>query len=141
MSRRTPRRSSARQYPRTARLNQLLREILGDELERIDDDRLELVTLTEVTVEGDLRHAAVFYDSLDGEESDPQVLEAFAEHRVRLQGAIGRQARMKRTPELSFSPDRGVRSGERIEDLLRDIDVPGDAEAEAEAPSQDPAGP
>ncbi|MEZ5262790.1 MAG: hypothetical protein R2755_13700 [Acidimicrobiales bacterium] len=29
--------SSARDYPRTARVNELLREIIGDELERIDD--------------------------------------------------------------------------------------------------------
>ena len=40
---RTP---SQRQYPRTARLNELVREIVADELEKIDDERLELVTVT-----------------------------------------------------------------------------------------------
>ena len=45
---------SARQYPRTARLNELLREIIADELERMDDDRLHLVTITSVDIEGDL---------------------------------------------------------------------------------------
>lgn len=128
MSRRTPRRATARQYPRTARLNQLLREILGDELERIDDDRLQTVALTEVVVDPDLRHAAVFYDSLQGESGDDEVLEAFAELRVRLQAAVAREARMKRTPELTFAPDRGVRGGQRIESILRDLgpdDEPG----------------
>ena len=39
-------RQNSRQYPRTARVNELLREILADNLERIDDDRLQLMTLT-----------------------------------------------------------------------------------------------
>ena len=39
-------RQTARDYPRTARLNTLVREIIADELERIDDERLQLVTLT-----------------------------------------------------------------------------------------------
>lgn len=109
---------SARQYPRTARLNELLREILADELERMDDDRLHMVTITSVEIEGDLRHAQVFFDSLQEEEGDEEVLEAFGEVRYRLQSAIGRQARMKRTPELSFAPDPAVRAGARIESLL-----------------------
>src|SRR3546814_750308 len=39
-TRRTP--STAREYPRTARLNQLFQEILAEELERHDDDRPDL---------------------------------------------------------------------------------------------------
>jgi ribosome-binding factor A len=114
-------RGGARQYPRTARLNELLREILAEELERIDDERLEMVTITGVDIEGDLRRAAVFYDSLEGEDADDEVLEAFGEVRWRLQGAIGRQARIKHTPELSFAPDPAVRAGARIEELLADV--------------------
>lgn len=109
---------SARQYPRTARLNELLREIIADELERLDDDRLHLVTITSVDIEGDLRHAQVFFDSIQGEEGDAEVLQAFGEVRYRLQAAIGRQARMKRTPELAFAADPAVRAGARIESLL-----------------------
>ncbi len=50
--RRAPRPGTARQYPRTARLNRLLREILAEELELIDDERLDLLTLTSVDVDG-----------------------------------------------------------------------------------------
>jgi ribosome-binding factor A len=102
-------------------LNALLREILADELERLDDDRLELLTITSVDIEGDLRRAAVFYDSLQGEDGDEEVLAALAELRGRLQGAIARQARIKRTPELVFAPDPAVRAGARIEALLAEI--------------------
>ncbi len=101
--------ATTRQYPRTARLNRLVQQIVADALEEIDDERLELVTVTSVEVEPDLRHAVVFYDSLQGEAGDAEVLEALGEARVRLQAAIGRQARVKRTPELSFRPDLAVR--------------------------------
>lgn len=120
-------RGGARQYPRTARLNELLREILAEELERIDDERLELLTITGVSIEGDLRRAVVFYDSLRGEEGDPEILEALAELRWRLQGAVGRQARIKHTPELSFAPDPAVRRGARIEELLAEVGPLDDA--------------
>ena len=112
---------SQRHYPRTARLNRLVQEIVAEELERVDDPRLELVTVTEVVVDADLRHAKVFYDSLQGEEGDAEVLEALGEARRGLQGAIARQARIKRTPELDFRPDPAVRTGQRVEEILRDV--------------------
>jgi ribosome-binding factor A len=111
-------------YPRTARLNELVREIVADELERIDDGRLELVAITTVTVEPDMRHATVLFDSLTGEETDDEVLTALREHRVRLQRAIAEQARMKRTPELAFRPDEVVRRADRVEEILRDLPPP-----------------
>ena len=114
--------STARDYPRTARLNELLREILAEELDRLDDERLALLTITSISIEADLRHAVVFYDCLDGEAGDEEALTALGEARVRLQAAIGRQARMKRTPELSFEPDPAIRSGLRIDAILRDIE-------------------
>ena len=54
--------TTARDYPRTARLNQLFHEILAEELEKVDDERLELVTIMSVDCESDLRHATVYYD-------------------------------------------------------------------------------
>jgi ribosome-binding factor A len=122
MTRRRRPPTAARHYPRTARLNELVREIIADELERIDDDRMTLLTITAVDVEGDLRRARVLFDSLDGEDGDEILLEALGEVRVRLQRAIASQARIKRTPELSFAPDLAVREGERIDSILRTIE-------------------
>ncbi len=109
--------SNQRRYPRTARVNELLREVLADELERIDDDRLALTTVTGVTADPDLRHATVLLASLPEEAA-----QALAEHRVRLQAAIARQVRLKRTPQLSFEADPAVAKGQQIEDLLRELD-------------------
>ena len=118
------RRSSARgddeprRYPRTARVNELCREIVAEELERVDDPRLDLVTITHVGVDPDLRRAVVEFSRLGREEE--VAASALAEHRVRFQTAIARQARLRRTPELSFRPDEAIRAGARIEQLLRE---------------------
>jgi ribosome-binding factor A len=114
-------RNSARDYPRTARLNTLVREILADELERIDDERLAFLVLTSVVVDGDLGRAVAYYDHSRGPEAEEEIQEAFAALRPRLQAAVGRQARVKRTPELRFEPDEVIRSAARIEDVLRGL--------------------
>jgi ribosome-binding factor A len=107
-----------------ARVNTLLREILGEEMERIDDDRFELVTFTSVECEADLRRAVVYYDSLQGEAGDEELQAALAEIRFRLQAAVGRQARLKNTPELRFEPDEVIRGAARIDEVLRGLDPP-----------------
>jgi ribosome-binding factor A len=118
--RRSPRPASSRQAPRTARLNELLREVVGEELTRIADERLELVSVTAIDVDNDLNRAIVYFDSLAGEAGDAEVLEVLGEHRRRLQSAIGRQIHARKTPILDFRPDEVIRSAQRIEQILRD---------------------
>ena len=61
--------------------------------------------------------------------------DVLAEHRIRLQAAIGRQVRMKRTPELAFRPDPAIVTGRRVEDILRKLqDTGGDATQEDRDP-------
>ena len=110
---------SRRQAPRTARLNELLREVVAEELSRIDDERLELVSITTIDVDADLNRAIVYFDSLSGEAGDATVREALGEHRRRLQAAIGAQIHARKTPVLQFQPDDVIRSAERIEEILR----------------------
>jgi ribosome-binding factor A len=117
--RRTPAPSSHR-YPRTARLNESLREVIADELIRIDDDRLALVTITAIDVDPEMSRAIVFYDSLAGEEGDGEIATALGQHRVRIQASVGRQVRAKKTPILTFRPDDAIRAAERIERILHD---------------------
>ena len=115
------RQPSSRRYPRTARVNELLREILAEELERIDDERLGFFTVTAVEVDPGLEHAKVHWSDLGA--SDEVVLEVLEEHRARLQAAVNRQTHMRRTPVLSFHADEVSRSASRIEEILRDLDV------------------
>ena len=105
-----------RRYPRMARVNELVREVVAEELELLldDDPRVGLLTVTHVQVTPDLRAATVMLSSLPEGAAD-----ALAEHRARLQAAIARQVRLKRTPQLSFQADPAVARGQQIEDVLR----------------------
>lgn len=114
---------SAHRYPRTARLNESLREVIAEELIRIDDERLSLVSITAIDVDPEMNRATVYYDSLAGEEGDAEIAEALSQHRVRIQGSVGRQVRAKKTPILTFRPDDAIRSAERIERILHDRDT------------------
>jgi ribosome-binding factor A len=120
-SRSAPNRGSVRSYPRTARLNELLREVIAEELERIGDDRLGLVTITGITVDPDLKNAKVWVSALTVDGGVDAVSEALAEHRVPLQAAVARQIRMKRTPLLTFVNDPAITNGQRIESILREL--------------------
>jgi ribosome-binding factor A len=121
------RRSGARNYPRTARLKELFREILAEELERIDDERLDLVTVIEVDVDSSLDRAVMYFvaphdpDDPDADALDAEVLEGLADHRGQLRRALGQQARVKRVPELVFEVDRVMDGAHRIEDILREL--------------------
>ena len=124
-------RHTQRQYPRTARIIELLRQILADALERIDDDRTQLATVTGVHCDPDTRHALVYFDGPDGEAGDAELTEALTDLRHRLQGAIAREARLKHTPELVFEPDPAIRAGEHIDGVLRGLTPAGAADSEA----------
>jgi len=96
-----------------------LQEIIADELVRIDDERLTFVTVTGIDVDPELNRAIVFFDSLADEDGDAEILEAFADHRIRLQASIAKQIRAKKTPILDFRPDMVIRSAARIDDILK----------------------
>ena len=126
--------SGVPRYPRTARVNELLREVVAEALEGTDDEdpRLALVTVTGVEADPDLRRATVYFTALDEGAKD-----ALDERRRDLQAAIGREVRLKRTPLLAFVPDPGEVQGRRIETILRTLPEP---EPEAGGPAP-PAGP
>lgn len=105
-------------YPRTARVNQVLREVVAEELERLADvdERLRLLTVTAVRTAPDLRRAVVYLSSLPDEAAA-----ALVERRVHLQRTLAGQMRLKRTPQLVFEADPAVRSGAEVDHILRRI--------------------
>lgn len=124
-------RTGAQRYPRSARINNLLREVLADALERMaaGDERLTLLTITDVRCDPDLHSATLLFASLEDEQ-----LAGLADARVRLQAEVARQVRLKRTPLLSFAADPVIAHGNRIEDILRGLSesgAAGDADAGA----------
>ena len=144
-------RGSVRRYPRMVRVNEVVREVVADELERLSDPRLGLVTVTGVDVSADLRHATVYYSALDsGREqptrsrrrgarpfdepgsTPPDFPDAQAEFKSQtnaalhsaaphIRAALGRQVRLKYVPELHFREDPAIEQGERVEAIIREL--------------------
>jgi ribosome-binding factor A len=120
-----------------ARVNEVLREVLADALEEEagTDPRLELMTVTAVECDPDLRHATVLMASL------PEAArEALAEVRPRLQAAIAHQVRIKRTPLLTFQADPAVAYGETVESILRGLRAQGELSGDDEEAADVPTG-
>ena len=116
-------------YPRALRINQVLRQVLAEELERLADaDEVPMVTVTSVEVAADMRTAVVYLASLDEVTAD--VLE---ERRAQLQRVVGTQMTIKRTPRLRFQADPAIVAGTRVEELLRGLHAPGRPGADAGA--------
>lgn len=105
--------------PRMLKVNSTLREVLADEIERMSDSRLEMVSITGVETSPNLRHAMVYIDVLGADATDALTALDRASHR--LQAVVARQVRMKYTPVLEFEVDPGVSGGEKIDAILRSL--------------------
>lgn len=105
---------------RMAKVNSVLREVLAETIERLNDDRLEMVSITAVDTAPNLRSAVVYIDVL-GTDDDEPAIEALTGAAKRLQAVIGREVRLKYTPTLEFAVDPAVVGGERIDALLRSL--------------------
>jgi len=134
MTKRNHRRGNSRnnrggrdRYERTDRVGELLRQIIAEELMRIDDEELAFVTVSGVEVDNELYRATVYLSTLDlDEELDLRVIEA---HRNRLRRAINDQAHLRKTPDLRFALDPGLVQGTRVDAILRDLADEDDAGA------------
>ena len=114
-------RAQPRRYPRMARVNEVVRETLADEVERLSDPKLGFVTLTGVEVSPDLRHATVFYSVLGAEEQHDDTRKALHRARRHLRAALGREVRLKYLPELVFREDPAIKQGQRVEEIIRSL--------------------
>ena len=102
------------------KVNSTIREVLAEEIERMSDSRLEMVSVTAVDTSPNLRTAVVYIDVL-GPDAQAPALEALDSAANRLQSAIGKQVRLKYTPTLEFELDSGVVAGERIDAILKGL--------------------
>ena len=109
-----------RRAERTAEtLREEIAQIVGFELE---DPRLTMVTVTDVRLSSDKRAARV-YVTIAGDEKEHEAALAALRHAtpyVRKQ--LGLSLNMPRTPEIHFVRDRVEEEGERVDQLLLEIE-------------------
>ncbi|MDX1689748.1 MAG: 30S ribosome-binding factor RbfA [Acidimicrobiia bacterium] len=103
------------------RVNETLREIIAEEVERLKDPGLGFVTITGVDTAPDLRTARVYYSVIGEDDQAERTAQALERASSRLRAVVGGQVRMKYVPELTFEEDEAIQRGMRMEQLLREI--------------------
>jgi ribosome-binding factor A len=120
---------------RLLRVGEQVRHILSDILQRGDvhDETLQshLVSVTEVRMSPDLRHATVFVKPLLGQDEDV-VLKALRTNTAYLQREVATRVRMKYAARLKFLADESFDEGGRIDRILRSEHVAQDLGDESE---------
>ena len=114
---------------RTLRVGEQVRHILSEILQRGDvhDDVLttHLVSITEVRMSPDLRHATVFVKPLLGKDEEI-VLKALRTNTAYLQSEVARRVNLKYASRLKFLADESFDEGSHIDSLLRSPKVARD---------------
>jgi ribosome-binding factor A len=104
---------------RMRRVDEAVRAVLSDAIAKdLKDPRIGFVTVTGVRTSPDLRHARVFVTVLGSDETRAATLEGLRSAHGFLQGRIGSELSMKRTPALVFEYDESTDRGMRISELL-----------------------
>jgi ribosome-binding factor A len=144
MSTRKPNPKAGTVSQRQLRAAELIRHALVEVLreEDIHDPALKdvSVTVTEVRLSPDLKHATCFVEPLGaGVDSAPvaghvdEIIKALNAHAKFLRGVLGRRIDMRFTPDLRFRHDESFAAAERLNRLLDDPRV----QADVARPDQD----
>ena len=120
---------------RMRKVNELLRELIAEEAAELKDPRIGFLTITGVDTAPNLRSARVYYSVLGDDDQRAETEQALARAASHVRGVVGRQVRLKYTPELRFEPDSAIDRGLAMERLLREL-----REGRDEDSGRDPAG-
>ena len=118
---------------RTLRVGEQVRHVLSEILQRGDvhDDTLasHMLSITEVRMSPDLRHATVFVKPLLGKDEDA-VLKALRTNTAYLQREVAHRVKTKYAAKLKFLADESFDEGGHIDQLLREPHVAQDLDNE-----------
>ena len=108
------------------RVSDLVRSHLVDLLRRkANDPRLHMVTITEIVVSRDTRHADVHYSVLGGSEVQAEAQLGLESASGWLRRELGQRLRLRNTPMLHFYYDPSLERGEHIASILDELDISG----------------
>lgn len=108
---------------RVGRVAQEIQREVNDIIrKRVRDPRVQGINITDVRVTGDLQQATIFYSTLFDEEKDVENAQLGLDKATGLiRKELGQRLSIYKTPELTFERDESVAYGNRIDELLRDL--------------------
>lgn len=103
------------------RIRTILSELL---LREVSDPRLQGVTVTDVSLDGELMYADVYVNALGDESRQEDVMQGLDRAKGFLRREVGSRIRTRNTPELHFHWDTTLQQGERLNQLIDSLDIP-----------------
>ncbi|OAN14189.1 ribosome-binding factor A [Photobacterium jeanii] len=110
----------AKEFSRTQRVAQQLQKELAVILQReLKDPRIGMTTISSVDVSRDMGYAKIYVTFLTvGEQTPEESLEVLREMAPYIRSLLGKQIRLRVTPELTFIYDQSLTEGMRISNLV-----------------------
>ena len=110
-----------RKTKRTSRVGETIRDAMVEVFRHdLSDNRLPMISITEIEVSPDLHLARVFISGLKEDETK-EIVKDLAAQQGRIRHFLGQRIRLRVTPELEFRYDETPARAGRIEQLLADI--------------------
>ena len=108
---------------RSERTSKLIQREISELLEReVNDPRLSrLISVTEVTLSPDLKHAKVFVSTLGSEINKEDMLAGFNNASGFLRKELALHLKLKYTPQLSFYYDDSIERGANLLKLIGEL--------------------
>jgi ribosome-binding factor A len=108
---------------RQERVRELLKRAIGEAIRReFNVSEAGLISVNDVDCAGDLKSAVVFISILGSAEQQKRGLALLTEHRSRIQGLVAKAVILKYTPTLRFVTDDSVVRGNRVLQIIEDLD-------------------
>jgi len=120
---------------RMRRVDESLRKVLADGVERLGDPAVGFVTVTGVRASSDFSQAVVYVSVLGSEKRRARSMRALERAHGVLQRRIATELRMRRTPQLIFQYDETVDRALRMHELIDQVVPAPPHEPEDETPS------
>jgi ribosome-binding factor A len=114
---------------RLQRVRELLKREIGEAIRReFHVSEAGLITVNDVDLAGDLKTATVFISILGNPDQQKRGFQLLNEHRIRIQGFVGRAVVMKYTPRLKFVFDDSIVRGNRVLQIMEELEKASPAE-------------
>ena len=116
---------------RIQRVRELLKREIGEAIRReFHVSEAGLITVNDVDVAGDLKSATVFISILGNPDQQKRGFQKLTEQRIRIQGLVAKAVILKYTPALKFVLDDSIVRGNRVLQIIEELEKPAAAPAE-----------
>ena len=110
---------------RLLRVRELLKRLVGEAIpQEVPVERAGLITVNDVEVSPDLRHAAAYVGMLGSTKQKRTAHNLLNKKRTRIQAHVAKAVVMKFTPHIRFVVDESVERGNRVLDIINELENP-----------------